>query len=166
MLFKLYLVSTLYSYLTIGVFIGGAASRLKREGYKGIRIKKSLMENLFDWLSLVTITSLPIVNIGLCSVVFFCSEKIYNDIKDNMIREKKIEKIKEDLEEKEIIDFNNDDMNNNIKKYSDLSIDEKIKYLEQEKNELIRIKENSKKDKDISYDEGPKLRKSFKPDNL
>ena len=153
---EIYLITTLISWATFGLFAASCTERMKREGYKGVKIKKSLSERFFENLSILFKISIPLFNIAAAIITFFSADKLYEGIKEKLLSEGKLEKIDEENNEEEIeFDIDKDTMN--VKKYNDLSVEEKIDYLEKEKEHLLREKESNKQNEHI-------LRKTYKPE--
>lgn len=137
-----YLTTTIASWVLMGIASKAIYSRLKEEGYEVIPKKKTKAEERQEKAKVILFMSLPIINILFSGFVTLAFDKAYESVKQTWIEEGKAvlkenkEEPKEDIE----IDLNSKDMNQ-TRKYSELSNEEKLKILEEERASLLREKE-------------------------
>jgi len=166
MLLGLYLGTTAFSWATIILYTKIFSDRLKKEGYEYKKSDKTIYEKVATSLSFVLKMSIPIINISLALVAIFNNiDKLYTEFKNNLLKDGDIE-LKTSLEQKE---FDNTeifvdadkiysetiDKPNVGKNYSEMTMEEKIKFLESERELLLQ------QDK-VQVNDKPKTRKREK----
>lgn len=88
------------------------------------------------------------------SVLVFGHDKVYEIFKESLIKEKQLVKKEEPKEEKKTEDVNVDMKTNEINRtrnYSDLTPQEKLAFLEDEKRRLLSEKEKPKGNETTAY---------------
>jgi len=176
MLLNIYLGTTAVSWAI--VFICGAAcsKKLKREGYKVVDSKKSFIEKLASFISLAFKGSIPIVNIISAIYILWMIDEMYEYGKGQLLEKGEIYMPKDEpantQPEMESSPFEKEQNNtdsiqkvNAKKKYEDMSVEEKMAYLEREKEILLRQKA-SVSDESLSENlgqQGPVLKRTFNP---
>lgn len=140
-----YLVTTIASWILMGIASKAIYSRLKEEGYEVIPKKKTQAEERQEKAKVILFMSLPIINILFSGFVTLAFDKAYESVKQAWIKEGKAilkEENKEEPKEDIEIDLNSKDMNQ-TRKYSELSNEEKLRILEEERAILLREKETT-----------------------
>lgn len=135
-----YLTTTIASWVLMGIASKAIYSRLKEEGYEVIPKPKTKAEERQEKAKVILFMSLPIINILFAGFVTLAFDKAYESVKESWIEEGKAV-LKEDKKEVEI-DLNSNEMNQ-TRKYSELSNEEKLKILEEERASLLREKETT-----------------------
>ena len=177
MLLNIYLGTTAVSWAIVLIFSAAGGKKLKREGYNLVNPKKSFTEKLASFISTAFIGSIPIYNI-IIAIAILCvgDDKFYEYMKDKLLEEGKIYMTKDEPANKqpemESSPFEKEQNNtdsiqkvNAEKKYEDMSVEEKMAYLEREKEILLRQKA-SVSDESLSENlgqQGPVLKRAFKP---
>lgn len=140
----LYLGTTVASWILMTIASKAIYSRLKEEGYEFIPKKKTKAEERQEKAKVILVMLLPVINILFSGFVTLAFDKAYEIVKESWIRDGKAKKIenKEETEKTEDIeiDLNSKDMNK-TRKYSELSNEEKLRILEEERKSLLREKE-------------------------
>ena len=138
MILNIWMGSTAVCWATISLFAVSCKQRILKEGYKPVESNKSLSEKILELLPEMIKASIPVYNVIVTFGVLFASENLYNDIKKTAIEEGWVYKTDEkDIETKKV---ENTDNSKEEKTYEDMSIDEKIEFLEKEKQSLLREK--------------------------
>ena len=172
MLLNIYLGTTAVSWVIAFLFSAACEKKLKREGYKFVKPKKSFIEKLASFISTAFQGSIPIYNI-LNSIAILCmGDKFYEYMEEKLLEQGKIYKPKDEpvntqtkidtstlerkTKENEIILTDNDKKIND-KKINDMTDAERNDYLEREFGFLFEDKKTLSND---SLDQqGPVLRK-------
>ena len=152
MLGTIYLGTSIAGWILYGISSTAMASRLKREGFELVKSNKSKAETLVDLTKTLCIMLLPGINLLIGAVAIFKFEELYDDTKKTWIKKGKVIKKDETVkqEEKVDIDLLSKD-NNNPRRYSELSNEQKLIILEEEKARLLRTKENTSKAEPYNY---------------
>ena len=148
MLLKIYLVTTAISWATAFIFTAASEKKLKREGYKLVKEKKSLPEKVADFISSVFKGSIPIYNMLNTITILCMGDKVYGYVEDKLLEQGKIykpiaEELNNDYEsrisnrEKVNIHTTSVKKRRTEKTYDEMTIEEKLAYLHQEKERLI-----------------------------
>ena len=74
MLLKIYLITTIISWIVTAIFAVASENRSKRKGYKFRKVKKSFAENLASNISNIFMASIPVYNI----INTAYTQKVYN----------------------------------------------------------------------------------------
>lgn len=139
MLLNIYLGTTAVSFATTFLYTAAFSKKLKREGYKFVKENKSLLEKFLTFISTVFKCCIPIYNI-LNAITLLCmGDNAYEYIKIKSLEQGKIYKpINNDCENK-ILNENTESIQKrrNEKTYEEMSVEEKLAYLKQEKEKLI-----------------------------
>lgn len=146
-----YLTTTVLSWVLMGISSKAIYSRLKEEGYEFIPKKKTTDEERLEKTKAILFMLLPVVNILFSGFLTFAFDKAYEIVKNTWIKEGKavLKEEKEEPKEEVEIDLNSKDMNQ-TRKYSELSNEEKLRILEEEKANLLREKESTTSQSDNS----------------
>jgi len=134
----IYLASCIGSFITLTTIAKASDERLKREGYCEVPSEKSKSEKFLknlEFYGFMLFFPLNII-IAITGVVKF--DEIYRELlieaeKDGRIVKKQDKEVEIDLKTKEM---------NRTRKYSELSNEEKLKFLEKEKSRLLCKEEN------------------------
>ena len=143
MILGIYLGTVLASIGIDTVMVVACQKRLKREGYKFKDEKRSVPEKLLTLIETTLVELLPLVNILKTLLILYKREELYKLLKEEMIstktiyiEENKIEKIEEENQEtNEFINYI--PSKDNYKTYSEMTPQERLKVLEQEKESLL-----------------------------
>ena len=170
MLLNVYLGTTVASWVTILIFSTACEKKLKREGYKFVKQKKSFAEKLASFISTLFKSSIPVYNIINAIVIICMVDKFYDYIKDKLLERGIIympqDKSVNTQPEMESTTFENTDTIQKVnveKKYEDMSFEEKMTYLEREKEILLRQKASTS-DESLSEnlsEQGLTLKRTF-----
>ena len=139
----LYLTTTVVSWILMTIASKAIYSRLKEEGYEFIPKKKTKAEERQEKAKVILVMLLPVINILFSGLVTLAFDKVYEIVKESWIRDGKAKKIENNEETKNEdidIDLNSKDMNK-TRKYSELSNEEKLRILEEERKSLLKEKE-------------------------
>ena len=139
----LYLGTTVASWILMTIASKAIYSRLKEEGYEFIPKKKTKAEERQEKAKVILVMLLPVINILFSGFVTLAFDKAYEIVKESWIRDGKAKKIENNEETKNEdidIDLNSKDMNK-TRKYSELSNEEKLRILEEERKSLLKEKE-------------------------
>lgn len=131
----------------------GCEKKLKRKGYKFVKENKSFAEKLSSFISIAFKGSIPVYNVINTIVILCMGDKLYDYMEKKLLEKGKIYMPKDEPEnsESEMESSSSEIENNNTnsvqkvnseKKYEDMTLEEKMAYLE-EKKELI-LKQNTK----------------------
>lgn len=174
MLLNIYLGTTAVSWTTVFILSAACEKKLKREGYKFVKL--SFTEKLASFISTAFKCSIPIYNIINTIAILCMGDKLYEYVEDELLEEGKIYMPKDEpantQPEMESSPFEKEQNNtdsiqkvNAEKKYEDMSVEEKMAYLEREKEILLRQKA-SVSDESLSENlgqQGPVLKRTFNP---
>lgn len=176
MLLNIYLGTTAVSWAI--TFISSAASikKLERKGYRFVKPKKSFAERLASFIRTAFIGSIPVYNIINSIYSLYDLYKLYEYIEEKLLEAGYIYMPKDEhantLPKMESSSFEKEQNNtdsiqkvNGEKKYGDMSIEEKIAYLEREKEILLRRKA-SISDESLFENlgqQGPVIKRTFNP---
>ena len=142
----LYVATTISSWILLSITKKAIYSRLSTEGYEYIPPKKTKDEIIQEKAKAALLMCIPVVNIMIASIMTLSFDRTYSHIKHEWIKEGKIKKKEEQQEQRVEIDLESNDINK-TRKYSELSNEEKLKILEEEKARLLREKEQPKEEK-------------------
>ena len=175
MLLNIYLGTTAVSWAIAFIFSVVCEKKLKRKGYKFVKPKKSFTERLASFISTAFKGFIPIYNISCIIVILWMGDKYYEHIEKKRLEEGTIYMPKDEpantQPEMESSPFEKEQNNTGIqegnaeKKYEDMSVEEKMAYLEREKEILLRQKA-SVSDESLSENlgqQGPVLKRTFNP---
>ena len=156
MLLGIYLGTSSVRFATALFYGADLSNKVKRDGYKFVEL--SFSERIINWLKIVFRSRLPIYNV-INTVILFCSDdKLFEMAEGKLLEEGKIYKPKDNYnnirrEKKQI--QNNTNVVRKEKKYEYMTTKEKLAYLEQEREKLLKETEEN----------GPVFRKTFNRDN-
>lgn len=160
MLLNIYLGTTAISWATVFIFSAACEKKLKREGYKVVKEKKSIKENIASFISIAFKGSIPIYNILNTIAILCMGDKLYEYITEEMPSSEETNTYIESIEKA-----------STEKKYDEMTLEEKLAYLERERKILTGqsrtiveqpIEEDSV-DKFDQEQQGPVLRKTMNP---
>ena len=148
MLLNIYLATTAISWATIFISSAACVKKLKREGYKYIEEKKSISERIMTFISNVFKGSIPVYNILNTIIILCLGDKLYEFVEDKLLEQGKIykpvaEELNDDCEDKSSKGENTNIYATSVQKtrtektYNEMTIEEKLAYLEQEKEMLM-----------------------------
>ena len=146
----IYLATIAINWLTLGVYSKTFKNRLLREGYKIVDRKKSFSEKAAVFLHNVFYSVLPIGNIIMPVMILTCTEKLYINFVLSALEKGLIyyPKERENSENKEDSSFEKESVLNNVssyqKDYEKMTIEEKLKCLQAEKEKLLSQIETDK----------------------
>lgn len=144
MLLNIYLGSIAISFSVTSIFGSACSKKLKREGYKFVSGKASFVEKFANLLSNLFICSVPGLNI-IRTIYFLFNgyDEIYESWAKELLKNGEIYKPMEEKidnnSKRKILEkekFNNY-TENSKKTYDEMTIEEKLEYLQQEKEKLI-----------------------------
>ena len=141
MLLKIYLGSTIINLSMIALTSVAYSKRLKREGYMFIKNDNSFPEKLLSLIKTVITASLPVLNTLNAISLIFIGETNYQKLKSKLISEGKIYIPVEHDEEllKNTEEYFGENTKVKYKKtYNEMTLEEKLNFLEKEKERLIR----------------------------
>lgn len=148
MLLNIYLGTTAISWATTFIFSTACEKKLKREGYKFVKENKSLSEKVATFISNAFKGSIPVYNI-LSTIIILCmGDKFYGYIEDKLLEQGKIykpiaEELNNDYESEILNEEKADTYTASVQKtrtektYDEMTTEEKLAYLQQEKEKLI-----------------------------
>ena len=150
MLLKIYFGTIIVSFIMDFFLSKSLNNDLKRKGYKFIKEKKSFSEKFASFISNNIQYFIPGFNVVFTLMIYLFLDEYYEKAEEILLRENKIYKpneeeikIDENTNGKEKSIENNSIYTVNVKntkpekKYEEMSIEEKIVYLDQEKEKLI-----------------------------
>lgn len=126
MLLNIYLGATAINCAVNFVFANAWEKKLKREGYKFVKEKKTVFENITDFILMMLKHAIPVLNIIQPIVILFMSDKVYETVKNNYLAEGKIYMATEEkpmLEEPKVY-AESMDIESNKKIYGDMTLEE------------------------------------------
>ena len=136
------LISSFLTYVTGKLTYKAMNNRLEREGYKGVVEKsETFSEKLVSFFGVILVCLIPIVNIGAPFYFIMDYEKQYQEIKQEAIENGKIIKIEEP---KQKLIFSSEEACIEAKEktnYYEMTPDEMIAYLEEQKQMFIKFQE-------------------------
>ena len=163
MLLNIYLGTTAISWATLLIFSVAIANKLEREGYKYIKVKKSFSEKVANFISIVFKCSIPILNILTAIIIICLGDKTYEYVEEKFLEEGKIykpisNKLNNDCENEILTEEKNDSYIASAPKtrtekasdkisheekmdYYEMTPDEMIAYLEEEKQKFLKFQE-------------------------
>lgn len=151
MLSSLYLATTGISWAIIFIYTAALYGRVKREGYKLAKNEKSIPERIATIISNSLIMSMPVLNIVYASKLILYGENILDDAMDELIKNDKIIKVKEETKNNEdgTIEVPYEITENSkeesvLNKKDTMSTKEKIDSLKETKEELLNSKKKTK----------------------
>lgn len=92
MLTNIYLITTIFSWITILSFSAASISKLEKEGYKFRKQKNTPAELLFKFIKSSFMYFVPVANIFITLLILNKSDQVYTKIKEDFIKENKIYK--------------------------------------------------------------------------
>ena len=148
MLLNIYLGTTAISWATTFIFSAACEKKLKREGYKFVKENKSLSEKVATFISTAFKGSIPVYNILNIIVILYMGDKLYGYMEDKLLEQGKIykpiaEELNNDYESKILNEEKADTYTASVQKtrtektYDEMTTEEKLAYLQQEKEKLI-----------------------------
>ena len=148
MLLNIYLGTTAISWATVFIFSAACEKKLTREGYKFVKEKKSLSEKIATFISNVFKVSIPVYNILNAIVILCMGDKLYGYMEDYLLEQGKIykpiaEELNNDCESEILNEEKADTYTASVQKtrtektYDEMTTEEKLAYLQQEKEKLI-----------------------------
>ena len=148
MLLNIYLGTTAISWATIFIFSAACKKKLKREGYKFVKEKKSLSEKVAAFISTAFKGSIPVYNILNTIVILCMGDKLYGYVEDKLLEQGQIYKpiakeLNNDYESEILNEEKADTYTASVQKtrtektYDEMTTEEKLAYLQQEKEKLI-----------------------------
>lgn len=152
MLGTLYVGTTIVGWGLYGLSSVAMASKLTREGYRFVKNNKSQAEKIVDITKTLFIMLVPGLNLLIGGITIFKFEEFYEECKKDWIKKGRLVKKEEPTEKEESvnIDLQSKD-NNNPKRYSELSNEQKLVILEEEKTRLLQEKANKDKTEPYNY---------------
>lgn len=181
MLLDIYLGTTAISWATVFIFSAACVKKLKREGYKFVKEKKSISENIASFISAAFKGSIPIYNIFNAIYMLCVGDKIYEYMEDELLKNGKIYMPTEEMpsskdeflprEETKIYTESMEKVSTE-KKYDEMTLKGKLAYLKHEREILIGQSrtivaqpiEDGSEDKFDQQQQGPVMRKIMNPD--
>lgn len=111
---------------------------LKREGYEEKKIKKSKVEEIVEWIPTIAYIMVPIINLVLPACVIFKKDDFFREFFINDMKEGKLIEIEESQEEEEFKTHEEitETASNQIKKYQDMTLSEKLEYIRKERDRI------------------------------
>lgn len=148
MLLNIYLGTTAISWATTFIFSVACVKKFKREGYKFVKENKSLPEKVMTFISAAFILSIPVYNILNTIVILWTVDESYGHLEDEYLKQGKIykpiaEELNNDYESKILNEEKADTYTASVQKtrtektYDEMTTEEKLAYLQQEKEKLI-----------------------------
>ena len=144
MLLNIYLGTTAISFATAFIFGAAWEEKLKRDGYKFVKEKESLPEKIANLMSNNYMYFIPVYNILITIFLLGMGDKMYEYAKEKLLKSGKIYKpITEELNNDYKSEEKDDSYTASIQKtktektYDEMTTEEKIAYLQQEKEKLI-----------------------------
>jgi len=132
-----YLITTAASFIGTVTSVKAMLKRFDREGYEYKQEKKTKEEQRLDTLKVLSILLCPMVNLLFTGIMMFGYEKLYESFKESLINEKKLVKKEEKKPEEKIeVDMKTNELNR-TRTYSELTPDEKLEFLHQERERLL-----------------------------
>ena len=173
MLLNIYLGTTAISWATVFIFSAACEKKLKREGYKVVKEKKSISEKIASFISIAFKGSIPIHNILNTIAILCMGDKLYEYMEDKLLEQGKIYMPTEEMPSSEETNTYTESIEkaSTEKKYDEMTLEEKLAYLERERKILTGqsrtiveqpIEEDSV-DKFDQEQQGPVLRKTMNP---
>lgn len=92
MLTNIYLITTIFSWITILSFSAASVSKMEKEGYKFRKQKNTPAELLFKFIKSSFLYFIPGANIFIALLILNKSDQVYTKIKEDYIKENKIYK--------------------------------------------------------------------------
>ena len=144
MLLDAYLFTTAINWIVVLIFSFVGDSRLKKKGYKGVRNEKNFSEWIAWFISTAFKLSIPVYNI-INTIFLLCKyDEIFECVECRLLKEGRIYMPNEDeiIDEDEFLEetkiyCENLERENFEKQYSEMTLDEKLVFLKQEKEKLV-----------------------------
>lgn len=148
MLLNLYLGTTAVSWATVLIYAVAIAKKAEREGYKTVKQEKSFIERVATYLSILFTASIPALNIINAIYILCMGDKLIDQIIGELVEEGKLympdeeqqstdyEMAPESVEEKEI-HYEVIPKTSLEKKYDEMTIEEKMAYIDRKREYLI-----------------------------
>ena len=150
MVFYIYLGTVVFSLSTSLLSNIVFSKKLKKEGYKDLTPESSLRGNLATMLLSLLVSCTPIYNVLFAYLIIFNYDTLYEELKNDLIKENCIIKIDDSNMEIDSLNTINDDLNkinkdnnNNLENNNDLNYQKQI--LNNEVNDKPKIKVLTKK---------------------
>ena len=148
MLLNIYLGTTAISIATVYLYSIAWQKRIEKEGYVFVDKKESFIDKIVKNISTILRLSIPVLNIIPVLTLIFSGDKLYEKMKQSFLYDGKIKYVYDKSytseQEKDIkMDMSPIESNESKKSYSEMTVEEKLAYLEKEKQNLI----NQQKDK-------------------
>ena len=153
MLFKLYLGTTALNLIVAAIYGIAGEKRIQRKGYKRNKVKRTFIESLPSYLSILFYSAIPIYNIITVIYILSKGDELFDNIEAELIQKGKLRKAEPETNESN--SFAEMKLNNFNKSYNDMTREEKITFLKQEQEKLLH--ENDYKEHNI---ENKKLRRT------
>jgi len=155
MLLNIYLGTIVFTWITVAVFCQACVNRIKRRGYKFVESKLTFSEKVISFLSsvlpMIIPLSIPIFNTGIAITLICDNEKLYEDLENTLLKKGKIYKTTEEQAELKtslLKDTNNifEKKTKKEKTYNEMTKEEKIDFLEREKEKILAEATNKNTD--------------------
>lgn len=177
MLLNIYLGTTAISWATVFIFSAACKKKLKREGYKFVKEKKSISEKIASFMSVAFKGSIPVYNILNTIAVLCMGDKLYGYMEDKLLSEGEIYMPTEEIPSSEDefspsegtkIYTESIEKTSTEKKYDEMTLEEKLAYLEREREILTgqsrTIVAQSVEDDSVDKEQQePALRRTMNP---
>ena len=142
MLLNIYLGTAALNLITVILTSIAVKKRLKREGYVFVKNNKSLAEKIFSYVSIIFKASIPVFNIINTIYILYLGEKVYEIMEEKLLEEDEIIYKPNDIIKSNVLTIkdtkNYSEKNKMIEKtYDEMTIEEKLAFLEQEKQKLL-----------------------------
>jgi hypothetical protein len=180
LLLNIYLGTTAISWSIVFLFCAACDKKLKREGYKYIKEKKSIPEKIVSFTLRAFKGFVPVYNILNAITVLLIGDKVYKYMEDKLLQQGDIYMPTEEMSSMED-EFSSREETKTYtestekerteKKYAEMTLEEKLAYLEREKARLIsqsmpivaQSSEENSEEKLVQDQKEPVLRKTMNP---
>lgn len=148
MLLKIYLGGTVFSWVTLYAGAKAVEARLEREGYHQVEKPETQAERIFGDLKVTTFMLIPVINFIVALVAIFKYDELYEQFKKNGIEDGTIYKVSSDTEDSSQVEISLDLGKNMVmEKDIDMSMEDMITWLRQEKEKMTSNQQGDDKSK-------------------
>jgi len=153
MLLNIYLGTTITSWVVNVIFGKAVQKKLSREGYRSVKDDRSIQEKIVNWMSIALKLSIPVYNIANAIVILCMLDKAYLCVEEELLKNGKIYKTNEKAINSDLEDaISNQNENDNVKEtaeqktklYNEMTNEEKISFLQNEREKLLKQLETQK----------------------
>lgn len=138
MLLNIYLGTTAINWITVFIFSVACGKKLKRDGYKFVKEKKSISEKIASFISVAFKGSIPVYNILNVVIILCMGDKLYEYMENKLLEDGKIYMPTEEVTSSEN-ETSSKEESNTAEFNTEIDYFEQIAALRQEREYLVSL---------------------------